>query len=563
MNRPIVLMIIVLLCSYFLYNQVIAAEWSEATSESVYKNRYHTPRPTNRPSGRWTPIPPQLRSNKSWQPRPTDIAKPPSSGAGMHVVGNGSLASCTEAAFAEAIAQGGTITFNCGQPATIFVTQQHLLTKDTVIDGGGSIILDGQKRTSILHSKNRLNITLKNITLNNGHTKDQGGAFDVGYWNNLTVLNSSFNNNVASADAKACDGGGAFFIGGGSVVYFENVHFAQNEANNGGAINNLRSALTIINGSFEKNRATHTDRINQKGDCGGGGAVYFDGTRKPEDGGADKLIIRNVSFTENTTNNHGGAIFLGIRSNENVEISNTTFYGNKTVIASSLAGSGTGGAVWIGQGAGGQRGYQINIFNTSFINNQAEGQGGGLWTSSPATLTNVTFVGNSVINPRISDRMNWRRGNGGAISAADRADVKIYHATIVRNTAGFNGGGLNGEKISVWNSLISENSGGWAMGLQQNCTHEIVSGSGNLQFLANMPDLDHAHESNCGKTVPVANPTVGQLGNYGGNMLTLPLLAGSPAIDQAHRGSCTTKDQRGIPRPQGAGCDMGAFEYQP
>lgn len=40
----------------------------------------------------------------------------------------------------------------------------------------------------------------------------------------------------------------------------------------------------------------------------------------------------------------------------------------------------------------------------------------------------------------------------------------------------------------------------------------------------------------------------------------MPLLPGSPAIDAGDVGTCPATDQRGVARPQGAGCDMGAYE---
>jgi hypothetical protein len=41
------------------------------------------------------------------------------------------------------------------------------------------------------------------------------------------------------------------------------------------------------------------------------------------------------------------------------------------------------------------------------------------------------------------------------------------------------------------------------------------------------------------------------------------LLAGSPAIDAAFSPACPATDLHGVPRPQGAGCDIGALEYSP
>jgi len=45
------------------------------------------------------------------------------------------------------------------------------------------------------------------------------------------------------------------------------------------------------------------------------------------------------------------------------------------------------------------------------------------------------------------------------------------------------------------------------------------------------------------------------------HMLTADAYPLSPAFDAAPVGlDCPATDQRGIPRPQGAGCDIGAFE---
>ena len=43
----------------------------------------------------------------------------------------------------------------------------------------------------------------------------------------------------------------------------------------------------------------------------------------------------------------------------------------------------------------------------------------------------------------------------------------------------------------------------------------------------------------------------------------MALLAGSPAIDAGDPAICGGIDQRGIARPQGTNCDIGAFEYFP
>ena len=56
------------------------------------------------------------------------------------------------------------------------------------------------------------------------------------------------------------------------------------------------------------------------------------------------------------------------------------------------------------------------------------------------------------------------------------------------------------------------------------------------------------------------DPLLGPLADNGGPTLTIALLPGSPAIDAGRVVPGVTADQRGVPRPQGAAPDIGAFE---
>ena len=67
------------------------------------------------------------------------------------------------------------------------------------------------------------------------------------------------------------------------------------------------------------------------------------------------------------------------------------------------------------------------------------------------------------------------------------------------------------------------------------------------------------------------NPLLGPLANNGGPTQTFALLPGSPAIDAGNDAVCMAAvgapdygaggfDQRGVTRPHGSHCDIGAFE---
>jgi hypothetical protein len=60
----------------------------------------------------------------------------------------------------------------------------------------------------------------------------------------------------------------------------------------------------------------------------------------------------------------------------------------------------------------------------------------------------------------------------------------------------------------------------------------------------------------------MVDPKLGALANNGGTTQTMALLTGSPAINAGNNTGCPTTDQRGIARPQGGVCDIGAFEFQ-
>ena len=70
----------------------------------------------------------------------------------------------------------------------------------------------------------------------------------------------------------------------------------------------------------------------------------------------------------------------------------------------------------------------------------------------------------------------------------------------------------------------------------------------------------------CGFSAPgdlsSTDPTLGPLQDNGGPTPTHALLADSPAIDAGDPVGCPGTDQRGVRRPQGAGCDIGAVEVQ-
>jgi hypothetical protein len=183
---------------------------------------------------------------------------------------------------------------------------------------------------------------------------------------------------------------------------------------------------------------------------------------------------------------------------------------------------------------------------SAIIGNQATVRAGGLEIDDSSYLVarNSTVSGNRVTN-----------GSGGGIAISGRVD--FANVTIAANRASSGGGmiRLGTPTLQLRDSIIADNVGG-------DC-----GGSAGEQTSAHTLDSD----GSCGLTAPTdkpaTDPKLGSLADNGGPTLTHALLPGSPAIDAGDPSGCRDYegvlldvDQRGVPRPQGARCDIGAYE---
>lgn len=253
------------------------------------------------------------------------------------LVGNGTPGSCTAAAFLQAVAQGGKITFHCG-PNPYTITLDHPAKvfndkPDVVIDGGGLITLSGGGATRILYMNTcdpnqvwttnhcqdqaQPRLTVQNLTFIDGNSKneseyDGGGAIWV-RGGRFKVVNSRFFNNVC-ADLGPDVGGAAIRVFSqyqGLPVYVVNSTFGGaggygNTGANGGGISSIGVSWAIYNSLFSHNRAIGTGgNPAQSGTPGGGsgGAIYNDGNTMT-------LALYGTLIENNQVNMHGSAIFF-------------------------------------------------------------------------------------------------------------------------------------------------------------------------------------------------------------------------------------------------------------
>ncbi len=214
----------------------------------------------------------------------------------------------------------------------------------------------------------------------------------------------------------------------------------------------------------------------------------------------------------------------------------------------------------------------LTVTNSTIVGNSAADFGGGINNLGTLTVTNSTISGNDAAvgggisnGGRLTVTNSTIVGNsasfGGAIesgiitsytSPAVSGRLTVTNSTIVGNSATGGGGfsivGGTLTMLTVTGSLFSGNSGGSLAG-------SIAGSSLSHNLFSDAPDvaLDRTSLIN-------TDPLLGPLADHGGPTMTHALLPGSPAIDAAAPREGITTDQRGVPRPQGAAPDIGAFE---
>jgi hypothetical protein len=239
---------------------------------------------------------------------------------------------------------------------------------------------------------------------------------------------------------------------------------------------------------------------------------------------------------------------------------------------SSTAGAkgGDGGGLMLSAGA-------LTLTNSTISANQSGaggsagetggsgGSGGGLaLEGGSAVLTNDTLSGNAAgdggIGIGIPANPSGAGGNGGAILLT-AGSASLTNVTIAGNAAGAGGkgvqpGGAGADGagggiyttvgVGVLNSILASSAFGG------NCAGPVLDQGHNIDFSG----------GGCPVSFLGSDPRLGPLQDNGGPTQTMALMSGSGALDQVPLSGtgCPAIDQRGVARPQGTACDIGAYE---
>ncbi len=335
----------------------------------------------------------------------------------------------------------------------------------------------------------------------------------------------------------------------GSIALYGDV---ASRVNSGGGLFNYKSSLTVMNCTFLKNKAK-----------AGGGGVYNSGSSSPvltnctflencSDFGAgvynsesSSPMLTNCTFSENRADSYGG----GIRNRDSSPVlMDCTFsenragsYGGGMCNISSLPtltnciffknSSDVGGGIYNSNSS------SATLTNCAFSENRADSHGGGMrnYISSPV-LTNCTF--------------SWNTARYGAgMSNRDSSSPVLMNCTFSENSAGTDGDGIYNSESSLprlKNCIL------WGS------DEQIYNNGNDAAAVVTYSDIQQAAGVYPGTGNINVLPSFTALGEH-----ALRLVPGSPCIDVGTTTGAPDTDILGTARPQGAGVDMGAYEYFP
>ena len=518
----------------------------------------------------------------------------------------------------------GTLDGNGGGPTLTLtggnVELAHLTVTGGRISGGVQAFGAGINATNT-------HLTLRRVVVrgNVAHaTGDSGqvviaiGGGILSTQGSLKLVNSVVRGNTASAEAGFAQAfGGGIELGGNGSVTVSSSTIEDNKAiatslgtsalSQGGGLFVDEGELSVKLSTFDGNLARATGPAGPT--TAGGGGVYLSDAESLLTARSTLSRNRAVSTTGGTSAVADGGGLDGFVTHGT--LSNSKLSSNVARAESTQDASSAGG------GASVQTANGLLLVSTKVASNQAlvvgpggtGASGGGL--DSPAGTLELR---QSTVNGNSSQAPSTGSASGGGISSA--GDLVLMASTVSRNVAdagGTIGGGivLAGTGTgSVTNSTIASNQAigttarGGGIDTFRNLTITSSTVAGNSAKLgggiykevntttlqatilaantatSSGPNCEGGPVDSAGRNL-IASTTgcifnadltdklnmaakLGTLGDHGGPTQTIPIRSTSPAKNAVPIVACqVTKDQRGVKRPQGPRCDIGAFERTP
>jgi IPTL-CTERM motif len=429
--------------------------------------------------------------------------------------------------------------------------------------GGGTYNLTAVDNTSVNAGSNGLPVIINTLTINgNGSTIARTGVplfriLQVGSatgtvgaltLNNVVITGGNPGQTLSGPQAPI-NGGGIVVFSASSSLAVNGSTISGNTARGGGGISieGTGASAVVTNSTVSSNNVSST-----AGGFGGGIAV---------EGFSSSLTVANSNVINNVAAGAiggavgaaGGAISVDGGANV-INITNSTLSGNQ-------ANGGTAGAEGgaIEESGGNSSVYVITgttISNNSVNATTGNARGAAFMASADAivTIRNSTISGNLLSTGSAT-------AQGGAIANTGGSVFVLSNTTVTNNSAKIAGGlfQTGAGSMTLRNSILAANS---ASTVGPDCNgpiasqgHNLVGTTSGCTFAASTGDLLNV-SANLGPLTNNGGPTQTHALNAG----SLAIDAGDPSVPGSGGTACEATDQRGVTRPQGPRCDIGAFE---
>lgn len=260
------------------------------------------------------------------------------------------------------------------------------------------------------------------------------------------------------------------------------------------------------------------------------------------------LVVENSTITANSTGgSSGGAAYGG-----GIATIGGSLLIDHSTIAFNTAPSGAG----VATNLTGTTHEPVVVRRSLLLANTAMTSVGAAWVAGGvASFENVTFSGNAAADGIAGIMAGTPSGTlfGTAVnvSSSTFADSSRFGSTAPANALFAFVSAPGDARINVTDTIVTD-SDSTAPATLAACAGSapgrIVNDGGNLEWPGNTCGF--------GQT---ANPMISPLTSNGGPTQTHRLQPSSPAIDLGGS-ACPATDQRDVPRPDGDGCDAGAYE---
>jgi hypothetical protein len=392
---------------------------------------------------------------------------------------------------------------------------EHLtIAKNVSLMGANpaTTIVDGSLSGQVIRITTPVTVTLSNLTIRNGRS----GAYD---YPDLSQFGGGIHKDAGTLTLTNCIVSGNATGGGNDCC-----------SPYGGGIANLSGTLTINGGAVTGNAtAKPLNSVSTHGGIAGeGGGIY-------NDGGAT-LILNHATVSGNVTGDG----------------SNGTTYGGSAGWGGGIAGFGT---ITLNEST--VSGNQTGIGGTGSFLNGDSGLGAGISCSCILTVESSTVSGNATGLGLAAST----GGQGGGVHLSGGSGA-ISNSTVAFNQCDpgqFSGGiDVYSGAMTLKNSLFAFNRTSASVNALQDCAGTVTSLGYNV-----MMEPDCTISATTGDDFYVRGAILGPLKDNGGPTRSHSLASDSPALESADNSTCLTMDQRGVKRPLGQRCDVGAFENEP